>query len=266
MGGDLVTRLPGFARVRVADPVKDKVKSRAEPPKLVLEVRYAGKSLFALNIYDDAQGTAQPADSCTCPPLTRHASPGDDTGAVDTDVVLPPEAPVVLAEVLGAGREGAAAEDVVDAALRPSDNLRATRRPQTSSTKMRRRTQPARPLRQTRLPRLRRRTRLTLPHRLPLGAWDGQEPAILHRRQPPQGARCALYQCGATAARWLTPRAADCEAAGASARRSPEKADMAAPTLVGLFRRCETMGATTAPAEVTTWDEKHVDGAKAATR
>lgn len=108
--------------MRVADPVKDKVKSRAEPPKFVLEVRYAGKSLFALNIYDDAQGTAQPADSCICPPLTRHASPGDDTGAVDTDVVLPPEALVDLAEVLGAGREGAAAEDVVDAALRPSDD------------------------------------------------------------------------------------------------------------------------------------------------
>ena len=37
----------------------------------------------------------------------------------------------------------------------------------------------------------------------------------------------------------------------------------AAPTLLSLLKRCETMGATTAPAEVTNRDEKHVDGAKA---
>ena len=115
-------RLPGFARLRVADPVKDKVKSRADPPKYVLEVRYADKPLFALNIYDDAQGAPPHGSvSCFCPPLTRHASAGDGTEAAEADVVLPQEALADLAEALGAGRD-AAVEDVVDAALRPSDD------------------------------------------------------------------------------------------------------------------------------------------------
>ena len=42
-----------------------------------------------------------------------------------------------------------------------------------------------------------------------------------------------------------------------------KKVIWAAPTMLDMFRRCETMGATTAPAEVTNRDEKHVDGAKA---